>query len=228
MDDGLHPGSGFAEVRRYICLWPMRDLNPASCVERGLSYCDHRPIATTTHRPQRCCCFVSDLQRQNELPVVHAIENEVQIGIGKGTAGITESLAVNGRGIQVEGASARKRTESESKYESDFSGADLGVRSGRGAESPSPRRSPILLWILECESKEEPDLLWTGESESKEESDLLWTRGSESKEETDLLWTGEPDRVRSGKAFSSTGFIRPAFVWSVAEKGVVLMDSADL
>jgi hypothetical protein len=69
-----------------------------------------------------------------------------------------------------------------------------------GPESPSQR------------PKEESDLLWTGESESKEESDLLWTGESESKEESDLLWTGESDRVRSGKAFSYTRFIRPGFV----------------
>jgi hypothetical protein len=89
------------------------------------------------------------------------------------------------------------------------------------------RRSTIcLLWTREPESKEEHDLLWTRESESKGESDLLWTRGSESKGGSDLLWTGESDRVRvqgrarSGKAFSWTGFIRPGFVWSVAEQGV--------
>jgi hypothetical protein len=74
----------------------------------------------------------------------------------------------------------RKRTEPESKPESNFSGADLRVRSGRGPESPSPR-------------KEESYLLWTRESESKEESDLLWTRESESKGGSDLLSTGESE-----------------------------------
>jgi hypothetical protein len=112
---------------------------------------------------------------------------------------------------------ARSR-ESESKEESDL----LWTR-----ESESKEESD-LLWISESESKEESDLFWTPESESKEESDLLWTRESESKGGSDLLWIGESDRVRSGKAFSWTRFIRPAFVWSVAEKGVVLMDSADL
>jgi hypothetical protein len=92
----------------------------------------------------------------------------------------------------------RKRTEFESKPESDFSGADLGVRSGRGAESPSPKGGSDLLWTRESpESKEESDLLWTQESESKaggaqfaldRRARVQGPRGG-----SDLLWTGEPN-----------------------------------
>jgi hypothetical protein len=87
------------------------------------------------------------------------------------------------------GRGARKRTESESKPESDFSGADLGVRSGRGPESPSPRKSPICFGLgipsprrsPICFGSESPSLMEIPicfgpesptESESKGESDL--------------------------------------------------------
>jgi hypothetical protein len=58
-------------------------------------------------------------------------------------------------------APPRKRIAPESKPEPDFSGADLGVRSGRGPQSPSPRGSPICFGPespTEPESKGEPDL----------------------------------------------------------------------
>jgi hypothetical protein len=128
----------------------------------------------------------------------------------------------------------RKRTESESKPESDFSGADLGVRSGRGPQSPSrPRESPIFFGLGSPSPRKSPICLWAPESESKGEFDLpLDSRVSESKGESDLLWTGEHDRVRvQGRVRSGRHLlrldllvIRPGFVWSVAEKGVVLME----
>jgi hypothetical protein len=100
----------------------------------------------------------------------------------------------------------KKRTEPESKPESDFSGADLGVRSGRGPESPSPRGSPICFgpgspsprrgvrFALDPRVRVQGGArfaLGTREPEPKpkEEPDLLWTRDSESKGGSDWLWT---------------------------------------
>jgi hypothetical protein len=61
----------------------------------------------------------------------------------------------------------RKRTGSESKPESDVSGADLGARSGRGPQSPSPSKSPISVGLQSPSPRKSPICLWTPEPESK-------------------------------------------------------------
>jgi hypothetical protein len=108
-------------------------------------------------------------------------------------------------------------------------------------------RSPIWARTPEPESKEEPDFLWSREPESKEESDLpldsrVRVQGrvrfafglqSPSPRESPICFgpgspTGSESKGESDLAKHLLRLIRPDFVWSVAEKGVVLMDSAGL
>jgi hypothetical protein len=63
------------------------------------------------------------------------------------------------------GPAPRKRTGPESNPESDVSGADLGVRSGRGPQSPSPSKSPISVGLQSPSPRKSPICLWTPESE---------------------------------------------------------------
>ena len=95
--------------------------------------------------------------------------------------------------LQHLGIKPKEAHRSESKPESDFSGADLRVRSGRGPGSPSPRKSPICFGPESPSPRGGPICFGHRESESKGESDLFWTPESESKGESDWLWTGESE-----------------------------------
>jgi hypothetical protein len=87
---------------------------------------------------------------------------------------VTAFAGVPSGDVQRTGCSAcglgyppRKRTGSESKPESDVSGADLGARSGRGPQSPSPSKSPISVGLQSPSPRKSPICLWTPEPEPK-------------------------------------------------------------